>query len=353
MNEPANESGTRSTPTVLAPEQRAEFDRASRAAAWVGLYLPLGISAVATALTLIWLPRLPNPAATHWSTGSHPDGFGPSWSLPLLAALLGLGITLIMWVVVRMSVRSTAAPVWSSFQRFIAAFGFGTVLFGEVISVGSSLIQLDVADARDVPGIGLVMVVGFGVWALATLFAWLAQPNVTIVRQDSTPSEPLELADTERAVWIGEVRPSRVFVWVMGIALLLLLGTTVWSFSIDPVAGWVSAGALVLALVLTALNAWFRVRIDDRGLEARALFGWPVFRVPASDVERVEAAQINPFAEFGGWGLRWVPGRLGLVMRAGEGLIVTRKGGRVFGASIDDAETAAAVLAAAAKRAQA
>jgi hypothetical protein len=62
-------------------------------------------------------------------------------------------------------------------------------------------------------------------------------------------------------------------------------------------------------------------------------------------------AQVNGFAEFGGWGIRQRPGALGIILRNGESLQVTRRNGRRLVITVDDAETAAALLMAFAKRA--
>ena len=45
--------------------------------------------------------------------------------------------------------------------------------------------------------------------------------------------------------------------------------------------------------------------------------------------------------------------RFGLVMRTGEGIVVTRGNGRIFAVTVDDAETGASILAAAAGAARA
>lgn len=56
---------------------------------------------------------------------------------------------------------------------------------------------------------------------------------------------------------------------------------------------------------------------------------------------------VNPMGDFGGWGLRLsVDGRVGVVLRTGEALQITRRKGRPFVVTVDDAETAAAVLSA-------
>ncbi len=349
----------------LSAAQRDELARAKRAARWVGLVLPLAVLTAALVLLLVWMPRVPSPAATHWSGSGGPDGFGSPWSYVWITLLVGVGIVLMLGAFVEFGSRAPAPspkrvmPVWSGYQRFLAAFGFGYAVFLAITMLASVWVQLDLEDARQAGGVGLPMALAFGIWVLVTLIGWFVQPKVEIARPSEGGVEPLPLKASERAAWFGEVRPSKVFVWVIGLGILVVIAATVWVFSlsVSPAERGAMAAtrvlmvAVVLLLLLLVLtSSWFRVRIDERGLEARSAIGWPVFRLPADEVQRVEAAHITPLAEFGGWGMRWAPGRFGIVMRTGEGIVAKRKDGRIFAVTLDDAETAAAVLAAAAGR---
>lgn len=87
-------------------------------------------------------------------------------------------------------------------------------------------------------------------------------------------------------------------------------------------------------------------------VEARSFIGWPVVRAAASNVADVAVGEVAPFAEFGGWGLRLsVDGKVGIVMRRGEGLRIERRTGRPIVVTLDDAAAAAAALATAAEAA--
>lgn len=350
---------------ALSAQQQVDLRRAKRAACVVGLLLPLAVLTGAIITVLVWMPRIPNPAATHWS-GSGPNGFGSPSTYVWLPVLVGYGIVALMWVFVAYSARIPAAspkrvlPVWSGMQRFLAAFSFGYAVFFTITILASVVVQLDLDDAHDASGIGGAMLLAFGVWVLVTAVGWFVQPRVSIPRDVVLESAPLPLAERERAVWLGEVRPAKGLLWLVGSTVLLLAAVTVLVFltPFEPdERGAVIATRvmmlliLLLIVVLFATTLWFRVRIDDRGLEARSVLSWPVIRLPASDVRSVEAAEVNPLGEFGGWGLRWMPGRFGIVMRAGEALIATRADGRIFAITLDDSETAASVLAAAAQRA--
>lgn len=335
----------------LGEAQRARLALARRAARWVGLILPLAITVIATVVTALWIPRMPDPTALHWGPNMEPDGFGPPWSNAAIALGVGLLLTSLfgLQALQRAQTRRRGGAIWSSSYRFLSAIVLGTVVFVQTLAVGTAWVQLDAVDARTTGSIGWVMLLGFILWIAVTVLAYLTQPRLRIDAPGSGPAAPLPLAPGERAVWVGEVRPSRVFVWIVSVALVLLAAAALLSFSVQPVAGWIMLLCFVLVLGLTLISSWFRVRIDASGLEARALLGWPVFRLPAQEVRSVSAAQISPFAEYGGWGLRWTPDRFGIVMRTGEGIVATRRSGRLFGVTVDDAETGAALLAAAAR----
>lgn len=68
--------------------------------------------------------------------------------------------------------------------------------------------------------------------------------------------------------------------------------------------------------------------------------------VPLRDIVRAEAIDVSPM-EWGGWGYRgsqWLLGRAAIVMRAGPGLRLDLRSGRVLAVTVDDAGTAAGLL---------
>lgn len=340
---------TEHAPPTLSEAGRADLARAHRAARWVAIYLPIAVTLLGLALVLLWMPRLPNPVAMHWSGLTEaPDGFGPALGYAMLSAGLGFGLAVIFGLIVLLGGRGGSMPIWSPYQRFMGAFGIGAVVFAQVLMVGSVAVQLDLPDAREAPPIGGLLAVAFVAWAAVTAAAWFAQPSVTVDGSaDPAPdADRIELAETERAVWVGETRMSKPFLLVMVLTVLVLLGSTILLAAAAGAPAWWGM-SLVLALVvgLFACTTWFWVRVDADGLEVRSIVGWPVFRVPSNDIVEVSAARINPFAELGGWGLRIAPGRFGIAPRSGEGLVVRRRSGRLFIVTVDDADTAAALLA--------
>lgn len=348
-------------PRRLTAEQREALARAKRIALWIGLILPLAVITASTIVLAVWLPRMPDPAATHWGAVGGPDGFGAPATYVWLNVGLGYGLTLMMWAMASLSSPKRSAGLWSPHQRFLVAVTAGFAVFTSINNLASAAVQLDLEDAHLAPAIGGLMLISFGVWAIVSIAAWFAQPRLDLRLDPENPADPLPLAGSERAVWFGEVRPSKVYLWVVGGGVVVVTAATVMVFLV-PVAPeelWTMAitrvlmvAVMVLIVVLCVAGAWFKVRIDASGLEARSVIGWPTFRLPASDVQHVEAAQINPFAEFGGWGLRWTPGRFGLVMRTGEGILATRTDGRLFAVTVDDSVRAAAMLSSAARRVQ-
>jgi len=83
-------------------------------------------------------------------------------------------------------------------------------------------------------------------------------------------------------------------------------------------------------LVLALLTTSWRVRVDENGLVVRGVMGWPVYRVPVSEIEKAGATEVYPGADFGGWGLRWAPNkRFGIITRGGPALEVVRQDAQV------------------------
>ena len=338
--------------TATSEPTASELRRASRAATTVGLVLPAVVIAVSALVQLSWLHRLPNPAAIHWNGAGYPDGYGAPWlNLVVFTATAAglLVLPLVQTLGVRRKVRLGEMPTWAAAHRALPAFVLGVVVSMQVNAVGSAAVQLDAPDAsRTGSTLGWII----GGWAAGIaigLIAYALQPAVRRNAEDGEPAAaPLPLSPTERAAWVGDVVPGRGVLIGLGVLLVLLAAMTVWMFTVAPGAGVVSLAALALVGVSMPLCMWFRVRVSPEGLEARSLAGWPVFRVPAGEVQDVLTAHTDPLGEFGGWGLRFAGGRTGIISRAGESLIVHRADGRTLVITVAGAADAAAVLQAAA-----
>jgi len=128
---------------------------------------------------------------------------------------------------------------------------------------------------------------------------------------------------------------------VLTVALVLV--TRLWVMLIVPV--------LLLALVAAMFS--FVVRVDRTGLVVRSALGWPRTHIPLDEVVRADVIGVRPTRDFGGWGWRvGRGGRVGIVLRAGEGLLVERSGGRSLVVTVGGAREAAGLLNALATRAR-
>ena len=101
---------------------------------------------------------------------------------------------------------------------------------------------------------------------------------------------------------------------------------------------------LVLAVAVLGTVSW-RVRVDHTGLTVRPPLGWPTYRVALAEVADASITTVVPLGEFGGYGVRFGPGRrLGVITRGGDALEVKRRDGRTVVVTVDDAGTAAGLL---------
>lgn len=328
-------------------KEKAELASAKRIAVWVGLILPLTLTAVGTFLTTMWVPRMPDPMALHWGADFRPDGYGPPWSNVVISLGSGLALTA-MYFLQRLQRGRPGAELWGPMHRFLPAMILGIVAFLQIIAVGTAWVQLDASDARDTPHTGWVLLIGFLVWIVVSVTAYFVQPKLTLASSESAAVKPMSLTPNDETIWSGEVRPAKSFLWVLlaTIGPLIILTLTLFIIGSDPVAAWIMFGSTVLLIALFVTNIWFRVRIDSSGIVARSLLGWPAYSVPAEDVKAVKVKQINPFAEYGGWGVRLSPTGFGIVLRTGEGIVIDRHSrSRSFAITIDDAESAATLLA--------
>lgn len=333
-----------------------EIRRARTAFWWVGVILPLSLIALASIVVVAWLPEVPDPAAIHWGLDGA-DGFGPRWTP--LALLIGLGGgTVLLFALIalfshRLPQRGAAAPSpqpqWSATARLLGAASLGTAGLMSILAIVSTAAQRgleDAADAADItPWIPVFLLVMVGL----AVAGWFLQPSVSVSPDSSgAAATPLPLADHERAVWMKTVTVARTGQVVLGIGVFIVVAMSVLLLAQGVAAGWITAAVALVLVVLLATTLTFRVRASAAGLRVRSVAGWPRIEIPAAEVASARAVRVDPFAEFGGWGYRFgLDGRRGIVLRSGDALEVTRTNGRVFVVTVDDAATAASVLAAA------
>ena len=328
----------------MTTAHRAEHnaDRAAGRFALVALLLPALSMIAALVLQLAALPSLPDPAATHWGASGGPDGFGPSWIFPLLTVLLGLGVPALIAAAIAPGPPPRRARTHVPIHGGLRA-GYCGVSGGGPHGCGAHAGRP--RRCRRCSGrSGRLCSLAAGLGALAGIAGWFLQPHQEWPLPHGSVST-LDLAPGERAVWLSTTSLSRGAAAVIGLAVVALVGTAV--------VVWLSGGVLVAVVVtlaavlvagLAATTIAFHLRVDEAGLTARSALGWPVFRVPLTDIASASAVYVNPMGEFGGWGLRFAPGRFGIVLRAGEGVEILRTNGKRVVVTADDATTGAALL---------
>lgn len=316
-----------------------ETRRARTAFIRVGIIAPLVLLGLSIAIVLAWMPQLPDPVAIHWS-GSGPDGFAPQWMI-LFPALLGIVLVLLMTLTVLLAQRVH----WSPTARFMGAMSLGLGVFMAALTVATAGIQRGLTDATDASDIGVWMFLAFGILVVASILGWLFQPHTKAFAPATVSPQGVQIAPSDNVAWFGEASMARSGKIVLSLALATLLVVTVVTFALDVSAGWFVFATFLFVLLAVASSTMFRVRVDSQGLQVRSFIGWPNTRIPLDEISKVEIAQIDPFAEFGGWGWRISidTTRRGVVLRKGEALQVSQ-GESVFVVTVDGASEAAAVL---------
>ncbi|MFC8599406.1 DUF1648 domain-containing protein [Isoptericola sp. NPDC057191] len=301
----------------------------------------LALAAVVIAWT--WLDELPAQVASHWSGAGAPDGFTAPRGYILVFAALAAGLLVLFWLI------GTVAGSAASTRRLAAG---GSVWSGGMAG-GALLTTLapqrgltDVSQVTD-PGwvTALVLLLPLVPAVLAAALAPGDAPlPATGAVADDAPRTTLR--DGERAVWLRRATGGPGL--AVGMAAILVTAALAVAL-----ATWALLAIPVLLAGLFAAMFAFTVRVDGSGLTVRSVLGWPGTRVPADEVLAASVVEVRPFAEFGGWGWRvGRGGRVGVVLRAGEALLVERTGGRSLVVTIDDAATGAALLNTVADRAR-
>jgi hypothetical protein len=154
-------------------------------------------------------------------------------------------------------------------------------------------------------------------------------------------------------VWTG--RATNRVQWLLACvgAACMALGIelavdSAWTSGIAPLAmavvGCIAAGLLVLFGTLAFVHV--ALKVDEESLEVRCgHMGLPRRRILLSNVAGAEVdAHITP-RHWGGWGYRWRPEKgTAVVVRRGEGVVLSLWDGHTFTITVDDAEAAVQII---------
>lgn len=319
----------------------ADVRRARRALTVVGLVIPAVFTAVAVALIAVWMPELPDPAATHWGAGGV-DGYGPPVTYLWLAIGIGLGLPLLLVTVT----LTMARQQWGVTARFLGALALGLSGFSAVTTTGSTWMQRGLSDAADATDVLPVLVGAFCALLILSAAGWVLQPDVEATGPVTLKTTRLpSISAGERVVWMGTARMARGGLLIVGFACVVLIGVTAVMLLQAPGSAWIPLLVLAVVGLALAATASFRVRVGADGLHVRSPLGFPRLHVPLDEITGVRAIECHPFAEFGGTGWRvGLDGRTGIVLRTGPAIEVDRRGAGAVVITVDGAETAAATL---------
>ena len=316
----------------------------------VGSVFPVLITFVGAIVATTWLPELPDPVAIHWGSEGV-DGFGSAWIFILMPLLIVAVFTVATEISLRDARRRGAMT--SSEKLLVVARVFLSVLltFGVL---GSLAVQRGLSDAADAPNIAAPMIVGALGGVVLAAVAWFVLPqSVAPSFHNETEIEPLELTPTVNVYWSRTARISGGIIVLIGAVVLIAIGAAVVTAMNTSSGLPIALGSAVFVVVLSIGSSFWRVRADRRGFAVRSALGWPRITIPPEDITDVRVVEINPTADFGGWGWRWAAGnRTGIILRAGEAIEVTRHNGKRLVVTVDDATTAARVVQTIALRAR-
>ncbi|MFC9157010.1 hypothetical protein ACFTT0_18760 [Streptomyces bauhiniae] len=154
-------------------------------------------------------------------------------------------------------------------------------------------------------------------------------------------------------VWTG--RATNRVQWVLALAgaACMALGIelavqSAWTSGIIAlvmsVVGCIAVGLLVLFGTLAFVHV--DLKLDRDALEVRCgHVGLPRRRIPLSQVVDAEYIPHVTPRHWGGWGYRWRPEKgTAVVVRRGEGIVLSLWGGHTFTITVDDAESAVRVI---------
>lgn len=297
---------------------------------WAAVAVAAAPAAVALVLVLGWRERLPAQLAIHWTVSDRPDQF-----VGREAFIDGWAVATVAGVAI-----SAAATLSIPRGRQIAAMVTG-VVSGFLASLGLivTLPNLDLADPQQAQtgwqaALPIPLMVGF-----AGLAWWLHGRPAEPVRPATqppaidlprlAPGEPAQYAETTTN-W-GFAAGVFALLTALGIALSILF------------TPWFGLEFVVVGMVL----AWFaRTKVvADEDAELVLSSGPVRYRVPIEELTGARVLdEVRPFAEFGGWGLRYTRRTIAVVQRRGPAVEAMRTDRRRVVIISDDPHRLAAVL---------
>jgi hypothetical protein len=319
-----------------------DHQTARRAALLATIWVPLAIVVAAEVVVIGVGTTGDQQLILSWRADS--ERTGPWWTYAILVAAIGFPVIAFIGYFMARATRVAGMNAW------MPAIAMGITVFHAVgMGVGSVVLNSSpLAPALPLAG-GLVLAI-----AAAMTTGWLL-PREAPRTDRVEAADALPVRSGEVAVWTSTLELPTWFIAliagvaavliVLGVSLLLTLGSRIWPIFLAP----------TLLLVVLLVTAHFVVTAGPRGFIVRSGIGWPRLSIPAADLAKAGVISVDPMADFGGWGFRWVigpshKGRWGILTRHGPALEVFRLDGRSIVVTVEDAGTAAAVLETYAKK---
>lgn len=304
---------------------------------WLAVVPPL-LAALPTVFVLTTMAhRLPDRLATHFGPSGAADAFASRELAHGITIALSVGMAVLFGVLAARAPqrRSDQFARWDVARLLVAAAWAVAALLG-AMQYSCIAVNLDVAEPATVTLPVTALLVGVAVAAVAGAAGWALAGRTPVDTRVAEAVPAIPIGSTEQVSWsrhVGSaVLPGTGAVLV---AAGIVLGVTVW---------WVAALVLIVIGASMAALGGARVTVDRSGLTvALGLLGRPRVHVPIDDIADVVVADVTA-AEFGGIGYRIIPGASGLILRSGPAIVVTRRSGRRFAVTVDDASTAAGLL---------
>ncbi|MET7684608.1 hypothetical protein [Streptomyces sp. NPDC005423] len=165
--------------------------------------------------------------------------------------------------------------------------------------------------------------------------------------------DPHDEVTPQTEIWIG--RATNRFQWLLALggAACMALGIelavdSAWTSGIlalvMSVVGCIAAGLLMLFGTLAFVHV--ALKVDTECLEVRCgHIGVPRRRIPLDSVAGAEFVPHVTPRHWGGWGYRWRPEKgTAVVVRRGEGILLSLWDGHTFTITVDDAEAAVRII---------
>lgn len=298
------------------------------------LLVTAGVTALAAIvyLAVVVLTRtdLPGTMATHFGTGGAADDFMATPIALLVQGVAVIGVPLALLVVFG------EGNWWrGEGARPLSALITGLVAGLTTLFVMVTLRHVGVEDPATVTLDWTAGALALGIGAVVAIGAGLLLPPA-LPRPPAAAVEPLRIAPNGKVSWFGTAHTSRAALIVLAIGVLVLAGAAIASGIV-----WLWLMVLLMLLVVLAVTS-FTVTVDSHGVRWRSALGFPRGGVALSDIASAAAVDVNP-GDFGGYGLRFMPRRRGIITRPGRALRIEHGAGSLV-ITVDDADVAASVV---------